>query len=358
MIQQILIAWDGSPPPATPSTRLDLARRYEAGSSPPPWHIPPPTPRPKPTAPSRRRRAQLPRRDLDARDRADRVGVPLEHVVIEGDHPAEDILALRARARHRPRRRRPPPQPPSRAVPPARARRAHDRARRNAGSRRLRRTRRLDGRAWRGRNRSVESLQGQLLIASPGLLDPNFHRTVVLVTEHNDEGAAGLVLNRPSPAPVADVVRPTSRSSPRTASRSGSVDRCRRTPCSCSASSSIRTTRPCRCSARSASRRRPPASVLLATTRRRVLPCTPARRGPARGRARTRRLDPRARACRRCVHRVARRAVVGRAAPQGRRLRARRPHARGSVRQLTRSATTTSVPIETSTGPGPASWRT
>ncbi|MGH2936072.1 MAG: YqgE/AlgH family protein [Gaiellaceae bacterium] len=52
----------------------------------------------------------------------------------------------------------------------------------------------------------MESLQGQLLIASPGLLDPNFRRTVVLVTEHNDDGAAGLVLNRPSPAPVAEIV--------------------------------------------------------------------------------------------------------------------------------------------------------
>jgi putative transcriptional regulator len=52
----------------------------------------------------------------------------------------------------------------------------------------------------------VESLRGQLLIASPGLLDPNFFRTVVLVTEHTDEGAAGLVLNRPSPAPVAEAV--------------------------------------------------------------------------------------------------------------------------------------------------------
>jgi len=52
----------------------------------------------------------------------------------------------------------------------------------------------------------VESLQGQLLIASPSLLDPNFRRTVVLVTEHNDEGAAGLVLNRPSPAAVVELV--------------------------------------------------------------------------------------------------------------------------------------------------------
>ena len=52
----------------------------------------------------------------------------------------------------------------------------------------------------------MDSFQGQLLIASPALLDPNFRRTVVLVTEHTDEGAAGLVLNRPSPASVSDLV--------------------------------------------------------------------------------------------------------------------------------------------------------
>jgi putative transcriptional regulator len=51
-----------------------------------------------------------------------------------------------------------------------------------------------------------ETLEGQLLVASPGLNDPNFRRTVVLVTEHGDEGAAGLVLNRPSPASVAELV--------------------------------------------------------------------------------------------------------------------------------------------------------
>ena len=55
-------------------------------------------------------------------------------------------------------------------------------------------------------NERVDTLQGQLLIASPGLLDPTFRRTVVLVTEHNEEGAAGLVLNRPSPTEVAEVV--------------------------------------------------------------------------------------------------------------------------------------------------------
>src|SRR5439155_23077562 len=53
---------------------------------------------------------------------------------------------------------------------------------------------------------AMETLQGQLLIASPGLHDPNFRRAVVLVTEHTDEGAAGLVLNRPSPASVSELV--------------------------------------------------------------------------------------------------------------------------------------------------------
>jgi putative transcriptional regulator len=52
----------------------------------------------------------------------------------------------------------------------------------------------------------VDTLQGSLLIASPSLLDPNFWRTVVLVTEHSGEGAAGLVINRPSPSPVSELV--------------------------------------------------------------------------------------------------------------------------------------------------------
>ena len=52
----------------------------------------------------------------------------------------------------------------------------------------------------------MESLRGHLLIASPALLDPNFRRTVVLVTEHTDDGAAGLVLNRPSLVEVAAAV--------------------------------------------------------------------------------------------------------------------------------------------------------
>jgi putative transcriptional regulator len=48
----------------------------------------------------------------------------------------------------------------------------------------------------------TSTLRGRLLVASPGLLDPNFFRTVVLLVEHNDDGAAGVVLNRPSETPL------------------------------------------------------------------------------------------------------------------------------------------------------------
>ena len=41
------------------------------------------------------------------------------------------------------------------------------------------------------------SLTNQLLIAMPGMLDPNFSTTVTLICEHNDEGALGIVINRP-----------------------------------------------------------------------------------------------------------------------------------------------------------------
>ena len=54
----------------------------------------------------------------------------------------------------------------------------------------------------------MQSLRGQLLVAAPVLIDPNFHRTVVLVGEHGAEGAMGVVLNRPSGVTVSDAVAP------------------------------------------------------------------------------------------------------------------------------------------------------
>jgi putative transcriptional regulator len=52
----------------------------------------------------------------------------------------------------------------------------------------------------------MDSARGQLLIAGPALVDPNFWRTVVLVVEHSEEGAFGLVLNRPSETVVGEAV--------------------------------------------------------------------------------------------------------------------------------------------------------
>ena len=52
----------------------------------------------------------------------------------------------------------------------------------------------------------MDSARGQLLIAGPGLVDPNLWRTVVLIVEHSEEGALGLVLNRPSETTVGEAV--------------------------------------------------------------------------------------------------------------------------------------------------------
>jgi putative transcriptional regulator len=51
----------------------------------------------------------------------------------------------------------------------------------------------------------MKSLQGQFLIASPHLADTNFYKGVVLMIRHDDDGALGLILNRPTASTVADV---------------------------------------------------------------------------------------------------------------------------------------------------------
>ena len=48
-----------------------------------------------------------------------------------------------------------------------------------------------------------QNAQGKFLIAAPELRDPNFTRSVVLVAEHNEQGAFGLVINRPAALEVA-----------------------------------------------------------------------------------------------------------------------------------------------------------
>ena len=51
----------------------------------------------------------------------------------------------------------------------------------------------------------MASLQGNFLTASPQLADGNFNRSVVLMVKHDEDGAFGLVLNRPTENTVAEV---------------------------------------------------------------------------------------------------------------------------------------------------------
>ena len=53
---------------------------------------------------------------------------------------------------------------------------------------------------------STGALTGKLLVATPLLTDPNFDRTVVFMCAHEDEGAFGVVINRPTQTAVIDHV--------------------------------------------------------------------------------------------------------------------------------------------------------
>ena len=56
-------------------------------------------------------------------------------------------------------------------------------------------------------NSGMANLQGQFLIASPHLSDPNFYKSVVLMIKHDEEGAFGLILNRPMANTVREIWR-------------------------------------------------------------------------------------------------------------------------------------------------------
>jgi len=67
-----------------------------------------------------------------------------------------------------------------------------------------------------------------ILVASPLLLDPNFLHTVILLVEHDDSGAMGLILNRPLPVTLAQICAesrlPFNGDEKATAWRGGPVD--------------------------------------------------------------------------------------------------------------------------------------
>jgi len=61
-----------------------------------------------------------------------------------------------------------------------------------------------------GDERLSRSFAGSLLVAHPNMLDPNFRRTVLFVSEHDaQEGALGVIINRPLDRPVAELVSGT-----------------------------------------------------------------------------------------------------------------------------------------------------
>lgn len=59
---------------------------------------------------------------------------------------------------------------------------------------------------------AMEYLRGQLLVAEPRLPDPNFFRSVVLVIEHTEQGATGIILNRPGNVRLSEIWEQVSES--------------------------------------------------------------------------------------------------------------------------------------------------
>ncbi len=51
----------------------------------------------------------------------------------------------------------------------------------------------------------MDSLKAQLLVAIPQLPDTNFYRTVVLMIQHDEKGAFGVVLNRPTDMTIGEI---------------------------------------------------------------------------------------------------------------------------------------------------------
>lgn len=53
---------------------------------------------------------------------------------------------------------------------------------------------------------SLTPQKGMFLVAKPGMADPRFQRTVVLLLAHTDQGSLGLIINRPTEVPLSRVL--------------------------------------------------------------------------------------------------------------------------------------------------------
>ena len=80
------------------------------------------------------------------------------------------------------------------------------------------------------------NLTHHFLIAMPTMADPHFSKTLTYICEHNDQGALGLVVNRPIDMTLAKLLEQVSipaRPATAIALRSTTADRCRQTAASC-----------------------------------------------------------------------------------------------------------------------------
>lgn len=68
---------------------------------------------------------------------------------------------------------------------------------------------------------TVSYLKNHFLIAMPHMADPNFARTLIYLVEHNEQGAMGLVVNRPGELTLADVIEQLRPAAPCIDSRGG-----------------------------------------------------------------------------------------------------------------------------------------
>jgi putative transcriptional regulator len=72
-----------------------------------------------------------------------------------------------------------------------------------------------------GQERTTSGLAPGFLVSSPALADPNFRSSLVLMAEHSPQGAFGLVINRPSPVSVRDLLTTVSEELGRAAAQAG-----------------------------------------------------------------------------------------------------------------------------------------
>ena len=53
----------------------------------------------------------------------------------------------------------------------------------------------------------TKTLAGQLLVSMPGMTDPNFQHTVTFICEHSEQGALGIIINKPIGMELGEILQ-------------------------------------------------------------------------------------------------------------------------------------------------------